>query len=140
MTPIRLTQLLHAGQFLLQALLMAGLVLWTGRGLGKAGPAPSLGPYVVLTGLLVVLVGSSLYALSRYLRPDLRRPIRENRRVYRCRQLLHNSLLGLLSLPPLLLYQLSAEALHLFYFGLLCASLAALSWPTHSRYQRWLLS
>ncbi|GAB3839825.1 hypothetical protein [Hymenobacter jeollabukensis] len=144
MPPIRLTQCLHLAQYLLQSLLMAGMVLWARPALqrvpGPAGGTPALGPYALLAFLLILMVGSSLYTLSRYLRPELRRPIRENRRVYRSRQLLHNSLLDLLALPPLLLYAASADPLHLLYFGVLSAGLAALSWPTQRRYQRWLLS
>ncbi|GAB2967276.1 hypothetical protein GCM10027048_42450 [Hymenobacter coalescens] len=142
MTPIRLTQLLHLTQYVLQTLLMGALVLWIGGGIpsGSSGAAPSLGPFALLAFLLILMVGSSLYTLSRYLRPDLRRPIRENRRVYRGRQLLHNSLLGLLSLPPLLLYEVSGDPRHLFYYGLMGWGLALLTWPTQRRYQRWLLS
>ena len=141
MSPIRLTQLLHLVQFLLQGLLMAAVVWWMAPGIpGPRGEAPTLGPYVLLTFLLVVMVGSSLYTLSRYLRPELRRPIRENRRVYRSRQLLHNSLLELLALPPLLFFAASRQPEHLFYFGLLTLALATLNWPTQRRYQRWLLS
>ncbi|OON68504.1 hypothetical protein B0919_12730 [Hymenobacter sp. CRA2] len=123
---------------------MAALVLWTGRGLravpGPGGAAPALGPYILLAFLLVLMVGSSLYTLSRYMRPDLRRPIRENRRVYRSRQLLYNSLLGLLGLPPLLFYQTTGDPIHLCYYVLLLLGLTTLSWPTQHRYQRWLLS
>ncbi|MCC3160574.1 hypothetical protein LJ737_25275 [Hymenobacter sp. 15J16-1T3B] len=144
MKPIRLTQLLHLAQYLLQSLMMAGLVLWAQPNLrripGPGGQAPALGPYALLAFLLILMVGSSLYTLSRYLRPELRRPIRENRRVYRSRQLLHNSLLDLLALPPLLLYAASGDPMHLLYFALLSAGLAAISWPTQHRYQRWLLS
>lgn len=145
MTPIRLTQSLHLAQYLLQSLLMAGVVLWAQPGLQRipgptSGSAPALGPYALLAFLLVLMVGSSLYTLSRYLRPELRRPIRENRRVFRSRQLLHNSLLDLLALPPLLLYAASADAVYLLCFGGLSAGLAAFSWPTQRSYQRWLLS
>jgi hypothetical protein len=143
MAPIRLTQLLHVAQYVLQAALMAGLVLWAGGGLqraGATGPPPALGPYALLAFLLILMVSSSLYTLSRYIRADLHRPIRENRRVYRSRLILHNSLLGLLALPPLLLFQASGDATHLFYFGLMLWGLATLSWPTQRRYQRWLLA
>jgi hypothetical protein len=121
---------------------MAGVVLWSGRGMasGALGPSPSLGPYVMMAALLVIMVSSSLYTLSRYLRPDLRRPIRENRRVYRSRLILHNSLLGLLALPPLLLFQATADPINLFYYSLMIIGLTALSWPSARAYQRWLLS
>lgn len=140
MEPIRLTQIIHVVQYLLQAVLMGALVLWSGRGLSSPGPAPSLGPYIMLAALLVVMVGSSLYTLSRYLRPNLRRPISENQRVFRSRLILHNSLLGLLALPPLLLYQDSRDLADLFYYGLFFIGLAVLKWPTVRGYQRWLIS
>lgn len=141
MVPIRLTQLLHLAQYLLQGLLMAGVVGWMMPGIpGPAGQPPTLWPYALLAFLLILMVGSSLYTISRYLRPELRRPIRENRRVYRSRQLLRNSLLELLALPPLLLFAAGRQPEHLLYYGLLTLSLAVLSWPTQRRYQRWLLS
>lgn len=141
MAPIRFTQLLHLAHYLVQGLLMAGVVWKMAPGIpGRAGQSPILWPYVLLAFLLILMVGSSLYTLSRYLRPELRRPIRENRRVYRSRQLLHNSLLELLALPPLLFFAASRQPQDLAYFGLLTVALAVLTWPTQRRYHRWLLS
>ncbi|KUG08349.1 hypothetical protein [Solirubrum puertoriconensis] len=142
MDPIRLTQTIHVVQYLLQALLMGALVMWAGGGLNSpgAGPPPALGPYVILAALLVLMVGSSLYTMSRYLRPNLRRPSAENHRVFRSRLILRNSLLGLLALPPLLLYQSSGQFFDLLYYGVMFAGLLALNWPTARGYQQWLIS
>jgi hypothetical protein len=140
MVAIRRIQLIHAIHYLMQALLMAGLVLSTERGIRAAGPAPSFTPYIILTVLLLIPITVGLYSVARYMRPNLRRPIAENQRVYTGRVVLRNSVLGLLSLPPLLFYRASHNWTDLLLFVLLLIGLCALTWPTARRYQRWLIT
>ena len=132
----------HWLHYLAQGLLMAAGVL-VGSGGAAVGPTaePRLATWPALLGLgaLLPLVGLVLYGISRYLRPNLRRPAAENLRVYQSRQLLHDSLLGLLALPPLGSYAVGHGWPYLLFSG---AALLALAWqtrPSAHTYQRWLL-
>lgn len=85
------------------------------------------------------MVGLLLYIISRYLRPNLRRPAKENLRIYQGRLLLRNSLLGLLAMPLLVSYVIGHNPLDLVFGG---AMLMALGWqtrPSAQAYQRWLI-
>ena len=97
----------HWLHYPVQALLMVGGIL-AGSSQAAVGPTlePRLATWPVLLGLLALLpvIGGLLYIVSRYLRPNLRRPAAENLRIYQSRLLLHNSLLALLALPPLVSY------------------------------------
>ena len=84
-------------------------------------------------------MGFFLYVISRYLRPNLRRPAAENLRIYQSRLLLHDSLLALLALPPLVSYAVGHGWPYLLFSG---AALLALAWqtrPSAQTYQRWLV-
>ena len=125
-----------------QGLLMAAGVL-AGSGQAAAGSTsePHLATWPALLGLLALLpvVGFLLYVISRYLRPNLRRPAAENLRIYQSRLLLHNSLLALLALPPLVSYAVGHGWPYLFFSG---AALLAMAWqtrPSAQTYQRWLI-
>ena len=133
----------HWLHYPVQALLMASGVL-AGSGRAAVGPTlkPRLATWPALLGLLalVPIVGFLLYVVSRYLRPNLRRPAEENLRIYQGRVLLRNSLLGLLALPLLVSYAIGH---HLLDLGLGGAMLLALGWqtrPSAQTYQRWLIS
>ena len=97
-------------------------------------------PALLLLLALLPLVSLVLYAVSRYMRPNLRRPYAENMRIYQSRIVLRNSLLGLLGLPLLAAYLITHQVVDLItYAGLLLL----LSWqtaPSATTYQRWLLS
>ena len=121
---------------------MAGGVL-AGNSRGAVGPTrePRLATWPALLGLLALLpvMGGLLYIVSRYLRPNLRRPAAQNLRIYQGRVVLRNSLLGLLALPLLVSYALGHHPLDL---GLAAVVLAALGWqtrPSAQTYQYWLL-
>ena len=133
---------LHWLHYPVQALLMAGAVLAAGQQ-AAVGPTlePRLATWPILLGLLalVPIVGFLLYIVSRYLRPNLRRPAEENLRIYQGRLLLRNSLLGLLALPLLVSYVIGHNLLDLVFGG---AMLLALGWqtrPSAQTYQRWLV-
>ena len=133
----------HWLHYPLQALLMAGGVL-AGSGQAAVGPTlePRLTTWPALLGLLVLLpiVGLLLYGVSRYLRPNLRRPAEENLRIYQSRVLLRNSLLGLLALPLLVSFAIGHGVLDLVMCG---ATLLTLGWqtrPSAQTYQRWLIT
>ena len=105
-------------------------------------PEPALTTWPVLLGLLALLpvVSVLLLLVSRYLRPNVRRPAEENLRIYQGRVLLRNSLLGLLALPLLASYVISHKPLDLVLCG---AMLLALGWqtrPSAKAYQRWLVA
>ena len=125
-----------------QGLLMAaGVLAGSGQAAAGATSEPRLATWPALLGLLALLpvVGFLLYVISRYLRPNLRRPAAENLRIYQSRLLLHDSLLALLALPPLVSYAVGHGWLYLFFSG---AALLALAWqtqPSAQTYQRWLV-
>ena len=128
----------YPAQGLLRA---AGVLAGSGQAAAGLTSEPRLATWPVLLGLgaLLPLAGAVLYGLSRYLRPNLRRPAAENLRVYQGRQLLHDSLLGLLALPPLGSYAVGHGWPYLVFSG---AALLALAWqtrPSAHTYQRWLL-
>ena len=133
----------HWLHYPVQALLMAGAVLAAGRQ-AAVGPTlePRLATWPMLLGLLalVPIVGFLLYIVSRYLRPNLRRPAEENLRIYQGRMLLRNSLLGLLALPLLVSYAIGHWMPDLVMYGV---TLLALGWqtrPSAQKYQRWLIT
>lgn len=132
----------HWLHYPVQALLMGGAVL-AGSSRTAVGPTlePRLATWPALLWLLALLpiVGFLLYAVSRSLRPNLRRPAKENLRIYQARVVLRNSLLGLLALPPLASYLIGNHPYDLV-FG--AAVLVALGWqtrPSAQAYQRWLV-
>lgn len=133
----------HWLHYAAQALLMGAVVLG-GAGHAAVGPTlePRLATWPLLLGLLAVLplVGLLLYVVSRYLRPNLRRPAALNLRVYQARQLLHNSLLGLLALPPLGAYAIGHHAPDLALCGGILLATAWQTRPSAHTYQRWLMS
>lgn len=133
----------HWLQYPVQGLLMGGGLLGA-SGRMAVGPTlePALTTWPVLLGLLALLpvVSGLLFVVSRYLRPNVRRPAEENMRIYQARVLLRNSLLGLLALPLLASYVISHKPLDLVLCG---AVLLALGWqtrPSADAYQRWLLA
>ncbi len=105
-----------------------------------ANPRFATWPALLLLAALLPLVSLVLYAVARYMRPNLRRPYEENMRIYQSRIVLRNSLLGLLGLPLLAAYLITHQVVDLVtYAGLLLL----LSWqtaPSATTYQRWLLS
>ena len=133
----------HWLHYPVQALLMAGTVL-AGHGRTAVGPAvePRLATWPALLWLLALLpiVGFLLYAVSRFLRPDLRRPAAENLRIYQARVVLRNSLLGLLALPPLAAYLIGNHPYDLVFAGVVLVALAWQTRPTAQTYQRWLVT
>jgi hypothetical protein len=133
----------HWLHYTAQALLMGTAVLGgAGRAASGSTLEPRLATWPLLLGLLAVvpLVGLLLYLVSRYLRPNLRRPARLNLRIYQGRQLLHNSLLGLLALPPLGSYAIGHHGLDLVLCGGILMATAWQTRPSAHTYQRWLLS
>ena len=125
-----------------QGLLMAAGVLAGSRqaavGL-TSEPRLATWPALLMLLVLLLVVGFLLYITSRYLRPNLRRPAAENLRIYQSRLLLHNSLLALLALPPLVSYAVGNGWPYLFFSG---AALLAMAWqtrPSAQTYQRWLV-
>ncbi|OGX83326.1 hypothetical protein [Hymenobacter coccineus] len=136
---IRRRHWLHYGA---QALLMGGVVLATGPRMAvgaAANPRLATWPALLLLGALVPVVGALLYAVSRGLRPNLRRPYAENLRVYQARTLLRDSLLGLLALPLLASYVVTQQATDLAICGGLLLVLGRLTVPSVKTYQRWLV-
>ncbi|MBC8084541.1 MAG: hypothetical protein H7Z21_15195, partial [Hymenobacter sp.] len=95
---------------------------------------------LLLVGALVPLAGVLLYLVSRYMRPNLRRPAEENLRVYQGRILLRNSLLSLLGLPLLISYVFTRGVAELVACGVLLLVLCVLTAPSAKAYQRWLIS
>ncbi|MGI4885564.1 MAG: hypothetical protein ACRYFR_11450 [Janthinobacterium lividum] len=137
---IRRRHWLHCGA---QALLMGSAVLATGRQAAvgaAANPRLATWPALLLLGALVPVVGALLYAVSRNLRPNLRRPYAENLRIYQARTLLRDSLLGLLGLPLLASYVVTHQASDLAICGGLLLVLGRLTVPSAETYQRWLIS
>lgn len=133
----------HWLHYPVQGLLMGGALLGT-SGRTAVGPTlePALATWPALLGLLALLpvVALLLFLVSRYLRPNLRRPAEENLRLYQGRVLLCNSLLGLLVLPLLASYVINNQPLDLVLCG---AVLLALGWqtrPSAETYQQWLLA
>ena len=133
----------HWLHYAAQALLMGAVVLGgAGRAASGGTLEPRLATWPLLLGLLAVvpLVGMLLYLVSRYLRPNLRRPAALNLRIYQGRQLLHNSLMGLLALPPLGSYAIGHHRLDLILCGGILMATAWQTRPSAPTYQRWLLS
>ncbi|TPG66671.1 hypothetical protein [Hymenobacter nivis] len=136
---IRRRHWLHYGA---QALLMGGAVLATGPRMAvgaAANPRLATWPLLLLLGALMPVVGALLYAVSRSLRPNLRRPYAENLRIYQARIFLRDSLLGLLALPLLASYVVTHAATDLAICGGLLLVLGRLTVPSAPTYQRWLL-
>lgn len=136
---IRRRHWLHYGA---QALLMGGAALAAGPRVAvgaAANPRLATWPALLLLGALVPVVGALLYAVSRSLRPNLRRPYAENLRIYQARILLRDSLLGLLGLPLLASYVVTQQATDLAICGGLLLVLGRLTVPSAKTYQRWLL-
>ncbi|GAA3964542.1 hypothetical protein [Hymenobacter antarcticus] len=132
----------HWLHYPVQALLMTGAVL-AGNSRTAVGPTlePRLATWPALLWLLALLpiVGFLLYAVARYLRPNLRRPAEENLRIYQARVVLRNSLLGLLALPLLASYLIGN---HMYDLVLGAVVLVAFGWqtrPSAQTYQRWLV-
>lgn len=132
----------HWLHYPVQAALMAGAVL-AGGGQAAAGPTlePRLAtwPALLLLLALVPVVGLLLFVVFRRMRPNLRRAVEENLRIYQSWILLRNSLLGLLALPLLVSYVIGHGPFDLVICG---AMLLALGWqtvPSAQTYQRWLL-
>lgn len=132
----------HWLHYAAQALLMGSVVLGgAGRAAVGATLEPRLATWPLLLGLLaaVPLVGLLLYIITRALRPNLRRPAALNLRVYQGRLLLHNSLLGLLALPPLGAYALGHHRHDLVLCGAILVATAWQTRPSAHTYQHWLL-
>jgi hypothetical protein len=139
---IRRIRSLHWAQYPGQGLLMLALVLLGGRHAAvESSPEPRLAtwPVLLLLVVLVPLVALLLYTVSRTMRPNLRRPVEENLRIYLGRVFLRNSLLGLVALPMFVTYLFSHSVVDLL---LGAGMLAALCWrlaPSATTYQRWLI-
>ena len=132
----------HGLHYPAQALLTGGAVLAAGRQVAAAGAAnPRLAtwPALLLLGALVPLVGFLLYAVSRAMRPNLRRPYAENLRIYQVWTLLRDSLVGLAGLPLFASYVLTHQATDLVICGGLLLVLGWRTTPSPRTYQRWLL-
>ncbi|GAB3238352.1 hypothetical protein GCM10027346_30850 [Hymenobacter seoulensis] len=140
---IRRVRRWHWLHYLLQALLMLGVVAAMGSQLqpqaARQPQAPS-GLALGLLGALVPVVGGILYLVDRRLRPNLRRLAEENLRIYKGRVFLRDSLLGLLGLPFLVSYFLTRGVLELVACGFLLVVLCLVTAPSAKTYQRWLLS
>ena len=118
---------------------MALLAIATARRTTTVVAGASLTPAILAMSLLLVVVGACLYLVSKRIRPNLRRPEEQNRRLYLSGIILRNSFLGILGLPPLLIYHLSHQWLDLLFFGLLLLTLCLLTVPTEKKYRQWLL-
>ena len=133
----------HWLHYAAQALLMGGAVLAAGcRAAAGTAVNPRLAtwPVLLLVVGLVPLAGLFLYAASRQMRPNLRRPYAENLRIYQSRTLLLDSLVGLLGLPLLASYLFTHHATDLATCGGLLLFLAWRTRPTAQTYQRCLLT
>lgn len=129
---------MHIVQYLVLAGLMLTLVLLAGHRLQTTSAQQNVAPVIVLLLVLLVLVIGGIYLVFRRIRPNLRRPEAENLRIYQSAVLLRNSFLALVSLPPLLLYHLTNDWLHLLFFGVLLTALCLLTLPTEPKFRRWL--
>jgi hypothetical protein len=133
----------HWLHYPVQGLLMASGVL-AGSRQAAVGPTlePRLATWPALLGLLALLpiVGFLLYIVSRYLRPNLRRPAEENLRIYQARVLLRDSLLGLLALPLLASYAIGHRVPDLVLCGVVLLALGWQTRPSAQTYQRWLIT
>ncbi len=105
----------HWLHYLVQTLLMVGLVLASTRTLAAVAPARGAalasGPMLGVLAGLALLGGLGLRALARQMAPNLRRLAEENLRVYQSRVLLRDSVLLLSGLPLLLAYGVAGSAL-----------------------------
>jgi hypothetical protein len=140
---IRRIRRLHWLQYLVQTLLMAGVVLGLGSRIASTGatvPKVASWPAVLLLGLMIPVVGLLMYSVSRRLRPNLRRLAEENLRIYQSRIFLRNSLLTFFILPLLVSYVLTHGLLEIVCSGILLVILPLLTAPSAKDYQRWLLS
>ncbi|QDA61312.1 hypothetical protein [Hymenobacter jejuensis] len=139
---IRRIRRLHWLQYLLQAGLTAALVLLAKqRAAASTAVEPQLATWpalLLLTGLLV-LVSVLVYIVSKYIKPNIRRPSAENLKMYQSRIFLRNSLLGLISLPPLVSYALTQNPWDLVFFVCLLLVLCTVTVPSARTYQRWLI-
>lgn len=134
---------IHWLQYPVQGLLMGGGIL-AASGQAAVGTTlePALTTWPVLLGLLALLpvLSGLLWLVSRYLRPNLRRPAEENLRIYQGRVVLRNSLLGLLVLPLLAAYAIDHTPLDLVLCGAVLLTLGWYTQPSAIRYQRWLVA
>jgi len=132
-------QKVHFAQFPIQAALMLLLAFSTGHRLSTVASAPAPTTTILTLSLLLLVVGACVYLVSKRIRPNLRRPEEQNRRLYMSGIILRNSFLGILGLPPLMIYHTSGDWLDLLFFGLLLLALCLLTVPTEQKYRRWLL-
>ncbi len=134
----------HWLHYLVQTLLMAGLVLAATQALTTLRPARRAalysGPIMGLLAGLALLVGLGLLVLARRMVPNLRRLATENLRIYQGRVLLHDSMLLLSGLPLLLAYGVAGSVPALVAYAGLIPLLGWLTAPSAPAYQRWLLS
>lgn len=140
---IRRIQRQHWLQYPVQGLLMGGAMLGaSGQTAVGTTLEPALTTWPVLLGLfaLLLVVSGLLWLISRYLRPNLRRPAEENLRIYQGRVLLRNSLLGLLALPLLASYAVNHKPLDLVLCGAVLLTMGWYTQPSAVRYQRWLVA
>lgn len=139
MNAIQRVRVVHFAQFPVQAALMALLAFSTGHRLRPTGAAETSAPAILALALLLLIVGGCVYLVSKRIRPNLRRPEEQNRRLYLSGIILRNSFLGLLGLPPLMLYHLNGHWPDLVFFGVLLLILCLLTTPSEPKYRRWLL-
>ncbi|GGF24292.1 hypothetical protein [Hymenobacter cavernae] len=139
MNTIQRIRRIHFAQFPVQAALMVLLVFSTGHRLRVTGSAPSPAPAILALSLLLLVVGACLYLVSKRIRPNLRRPEEQNRKLYLSGIILRNSFLGILGLPPLMIYHTSRNWPDALFFGVLLLALCLLTVPTEQKYRRWLL-
>lgn len=139
MNAIQRVRTVHFVQFPVQAALMMLLAFSTGHRLqSKTAPSSST-PAILALFLLLVVVGACVYLVSKRIRPNLRRPEEQNRRLYLSGIILRNSFLGLLGLPPLMIHQVTGQKLDFVVFFALLLTLCLLTAPTEPKYRRWLL-
>ena len=134
---------LHWLQYPVQCLLMGGGILAASGGAAVGQTLePALATWPVFLGLLALLpvLGGLLWLVSRYLRPNLRRPAEENLRIYQGRVLLRNSLLGLVVLPLLASFAIGHKPLDLVLCGAVLLTLGWYTQPSAQKYQRWLVA
>lgn len=139
MNAIQRVRVIHFMQFPVQAALMALLALSTRHRLPPPVAIETSAPVLLALSLLLLIVGACVYLVSKRIRPNLRRPEEQNRRLYLSGVILRNSFLGLLGLPPLMLYHLNGHWPDLLFFGVLLLVLCLLTAPTEPKYRRWLL-
>jgi protein-S-isoprenylcysteine O-methyltransferase Ste14 len=139
MNAIQRIRRVHFAQFPVQATLMILLTLSAGHRLRSTTTTSSPAPAILALGLLLLIVGGCLYLVSKRIRPNLRRPEEQNRRLYLSGIILRNSFLGILGLPPLMIYHVTGHWLDLVFFAALLLFLCLLTAPTEPKYRQWLL-